>query len=42
MTFAEHMICWISADLDVASDWSQGDHITGQLVSETAYQVTNP
>ena len=41
MVYAERLIYWISADLGVTSDWSHGGHSTGQLVSETAYHVTN-
>lgn len=39
--YAERLIYWITADLEVTSDWSQGGHRSGQLVSETAYHVTN-
>ncbi|MGD9396151.1 MAG: hypothetical protein PVJ05_06975 [Candidatus Thorarchaeota archaeon] len=37
----EQLVRWISADLDVTKDWSHSGHRTGQLVSETAYHVTN-
>ncbi|MFX1579556.1 MAG: hypothetical protein ACFFBJ_07890 [Promethearchaeota archaeon] len=41
MVYAEQRVQWISADAGVTSDWSPGGHRTGQLVSETAYLVTN-
>jgi hypothetical protein len=41
MVYAELLICWISTDPKVTSDWSLGGHRTGQLVPETAYLVTN-
>jgi len=39
--FTERLISLISIDLTVATDWSLGGHRTGQIVSETAYHVTN-
>ncbi|MHA3963540.1 MAG: hypothetical protein AM325_008360 [Candidatus Thorarchaeota archaeon SMTZ1-45] len=41
MVYTEQDVCWIFTSTALHSDWSQGGHKTGQLVSETPYLVTN-
>ncbi len=38
---SENTIYWISSTPEVIDDWSPCGHKSGQLVSETAYHMTN-
>ncbi len=41
MMSSERQIHWIVSDPDQIGQWSPSGHKNGQLVSETAYPVTN-